>query len=790
MPLVVAVLLLLYGLPVWSAEDPDNSLRQAQAAVNEGRYAIAVQRSSAAAQLYRGSGNQAGLVRALTTLGLAQMYSADYSHALKTFEDTAGLSKAIGDTEYEISSYNNIGTVHYFLGRYSEALEAYRRAQELVDSAPAAPWLGSRRQLTLANTAILYQTLGQFNSALALFNQILNSSQALPAREQAQVLANMGVLRRRLGDPQKALDTYHAAQALYRQSGHRDGEIAVLNDIGILQATDLQDFGAAAATFSTALHLAEQSGDRILITQARLYRGEAHFHDEKLTESAADFNAAAAAASSIGAHEEEWKAYFGLARVALREGRRADGLDLLRKSVERIESLRADIAGPALRTTFLADKRDVYDLLIENTTTVDEAFRYIEQSRARVLADRLGLTHPSLQEMLRILPDDTAVVEYWIGGSSLLTIWAWHGQAGVKRSLLSPQDRELIAGLPSILSDASRADWMEAVEPVARKLLDGIPPLEDPRTTSLIVVPDGALAAIPFEALPHSRRPLIERFNVSYLPASSLLRRGSSPRTVRWFWDPSLKAFADPAPSAGQKPEPVNAGERSRLPGAQLEVRKIAASLGGRSFIYSGSSATKPRVLQDLRTPVLHLATHAFADLENPDLSYILFASTSTVQRYDYLFLKEVDELPLKGVRLVTLSACETGRGREVRGEGVQSFATSFLAAGVPSVVTSLWVVPDQRTAQLMMRFYSRLARGEPVAGAMRGAKLEFVHSATAAHPANWAAFVVDGNASARLPYVIGIGWLMTPILLALGIYAGLKIRAGRASRPLAVHRR
>ena len=765
-------------------------MRQAQAAVNEGRYATAIQRSSAAAELYRGSGNQAGLVRALTTLGLARMYSADYSHALKTFEDTAGLSKAIGDTEYEISSYNNIGTVHYFVGRYSEALEAYRKAQELVDSAPAAPWLASRQHLTLANTAILYQTLGQFSRALAIFNQILNSSQALPAREQAQVLANMGVLRRRLGDPQKALDTYHAAQALYRESGHRDGEIAVLNDIGILQATDLQDFGAAAATFSTALHLAEQSSDRLLVTHARLYRGEAYFREEKFRESAADYQAAATAAADIGAHEEEWKADFGLARVALREGRRPDGLDLLRKSVEGIESLRADIAGPALRSAFLADKRDVYDLLIENTVTVDEAFRYIEQSRARVLADRFGLTHPSLQGMLQLLPDDTAVVEYWIGGSSLLTIWAWHGQAGVKRSRLSPQDRKLIDGAPSILSDAGRADWMEAVQPVAHQLLDGIPALEDPRITHLIVVPDGALAAIPFEALPLSQHPLIDRFTVSYLPASSLLRHDSSPRTVRWFWDPSLKAFADPSPSPSQKPEPVQAAERSRLPGAQLEVQNIAASLGGRSFVYSGPAATKPRVLQDLNAPVLHLATHAFADLENPDLSYVLLASISPVQRYDYLFLKEVDALPLKGVRLVTLSACETGRGKEVRGEGVQSFSTSFLAAGVPSVVTSLWAVPDRRTAQLMMRFYSRLAHGESVANALRGAKLEFVHSTAAAHPANWAAFVVAGNPAARLPYVIGIGWLIAPILLAVATYAGLKMRAGRASRPLAAHRR
>jgi hypothetical protein len=102
-----------------------------------------------------------------------------------------------------------------------------------------------------------------------------------------------------------------------------------------------------------------------------------------------------------------------------------------------------------------------------------------------------------------------------------------------------------------------------------------------------------------------------------------------------------------------------------------------------------------------------------------------------------------------------------------VPGEGSESFSRAFLAAGVPTVVTSLWSVSDKSTAGLMVRFYARLAAGDSVAEALRSAKLEFLHSATASHPAYWAAFVVNGDGAMRLPYIIGWKWFVIPVVLA-----------------------
>lgn len=276
------------------------------------------------------------------------------------------------------------------------------------------------------------------------------------------------------------------------------------------------------------------------------------------------------------------------------------------------------------------------------------------------------------------------------------------------------------------------------------------------------------LSAVPFEALPFSNQLLIERFTVSYLPASGLFYESPPKRSIRWFWQPTLEAFADPAPSAGTNAESVSSIEWSRLPAAQREVEGIASALGGRAQIFSGAIATKERLRQAARSPILHFATHAFADVENPDLSYILLAPDSPSQRYDYLFLKEVSDLPLTNFSLVTLSACETGTGKDVPGEGVQSFARSFLAAGVPSVVTSLWAVPDRSTSELMLRFYSRLSRSESIAQALQGAKLDFIHSQSAGHPSNWAAFVVNGDGGAKTPYVVGVEWLLLPLALLI----------------------
>jgi CHAT domain-containing protein len=136
--------------------------------------------------------------------------------------------------------------------------------------------------------------------------------------------------------------------------------------------------------------------------------------------------------------------------------------------------------------------------------------------------------------------------------------------------------------------------------------------------------------------------------------------------------------------------------------------------------------------------------------------SRILFSpATSSGATADYLFLKEAYDLPLKNVELAVLSACDTERGRLLRGEGVQSFSRAFLAAGAQTTVTTLWRVADQPTASFMKVFYHQLQRGVPRDEALRQAKLRFMRNSAVKDPHYWAAFVLTGDGLRSVPHAM-----------------------------------
>lgn len=762
-----------------SGSEAASLLSQARADLAAGRYAEVVKEGTQSAALFHQAGDGVGEGRALTAVGLAQQYSGDYAPALSNFNQALALARKTHTVEAEITGLNNIGNVFYFQGGYSGALERYQEALQLAQAHAGEKWAPSRRQLTVANTAILYQTVGQYERALDFYSELLNSPQALPPDEEAQLLANVGTLRRRLGDPQKALQTYRAAQALYKKVAHRDGEIAVLNNIGILEAMDLADFPAAVSTFTTSLRMAEASGDRPLAIHALLYRGEALYRAGQPEKSGADFQVAADQAASLGETEENWKALYGLARIAVSQGKATEADQLLERAIGLIESMRSGLGGSSLRSDFLADKRDVYDLLIEHTGDSARLFELMEASRARNLQDRLrSSTVQNLAALSRALPQDTAVLEYWLGNSSAAVLWVSPGQYGVRRWDFSADQLKAMASLVAVLEDPQRQDWKQQTAALSRPLLSELPPLQQPGIRHLIIVPDGLLGQIPFEVLPESDgKLLIERFSISYLPAASLFTSGAKQRELRWPWQRMFEAFADPSPGLGDGGMELAAARSwPRLPEAAHEVTEIAAAVGGRSAVYLGSEARKKTLQGTPPAPLMHFATHAFADMQDPDRSYILLAPASPAQRFDYLFLKEVSGLRLGGVNLVALSACETDTGKLVRGEGVASFSRAFLGAGARSVMTSLWDVSDRATAQLMIQFYGELARGETKQEALRSAKLDLRRQAGTAHPAYWAAFVLEGESNERAPFVISSWWLAAPLVI-IGGAAWLVVR-------------
>jgi CHAT domain-containing protein len=201
----------------------------------------------------------------------------------------------------------------------------------------------------------------------------------------------------------------------------------------------------------------------------------------------------------------------------------------------------------------------------------------------------------------------------------------------------------------------------------------------------------------------------------------------------------------------------------------------IAKMSAGNTRLFLGPDDRKDSFFASARSgaSLLHVSTHAVADMDDPERSRLLFSPDENGQPNDYLFLKELYDLDLRGLSLATLSACDTERGRLVPGEGIQAFSRALLAAGSRSALTTLWRVPDQPTSQFMQQFYYfLLKKHQSKAEALRSAKLEFLHSGTElSHPRYWAAFVLNGEGSAPVPRFIPWQLLVIPIpVLALGI--------------------
>jgi hypothetical protein len=202
----------------------------------------------------------------------------------------------------------------------------------------------------------------------------------------------------------------------------------------------------------------------------------------------------------------------------------------------------------------------------------------------------------------------------------------------------------------------------------------------------------------------------------------------------------------------------VGLGQLDRLPYTREEADAILGLVKkekGTAFSALDFDATR-----DLFTSgtlrgyhVVHIATHGLLDSRQPELSGIVFSMVDPTgaPRDGFLRLHEIDDLDL-GAGLVVLSACDTGVGKEVRGEGLMGVTSGFLAAGVPQLVVSLWEVGDRSTAELMKRFYDQLLEGgHPPAEALRRAQLSMLAEPAWSQPRQWAGFVFLGDYGRRL---------------------------------------
>jgi len=323
---------------------------------------------------------------------------------------------------------------------------------------------------------------------------------------------------------------------------------------------------------------------------------------------------------------------------------------------------------------------------------------------------------------------------------------------------------------------ASNALYKAVVEPAASLIGD----------KRLLVVADGALNYIPFEALVKniegadyaSLNYLIKTNEIVYSPSASVIAAirstggGSSGKSILLVADPVFSADDPRAKGSGVAATSgetrglglgleaaVNdvagntaAGSRlARLPGTRTEaeeISKIARGGGAQAEVWTDLNASEDNARgKDLTGyRYLHVATHGLLDAERPQFTGVVLSLVGNKANDGFLRTDEIFNLKL-GTPLVMLSACETGLGKEKRGEGVIGLTRAFMYAGAPTVGVSLWSVADKSTAELMTDFYKRLLAGSTSpAASMRAAQVAMIDGKKYSAPFYWAPFVLVGE--------------------------------------------
>jgi CHAT domain-containing protein len=339
------------------------------------------------------------------------------------------------------------------------------------------------------------------------------------------------------------------------------------------------------------------------------------------------------------------------------------------------------------------------------------------------------------------LPSDTVLLAYHVAGSEILAFVNVRGKIRVTRCLVTVGEIERLLHRLDIQWKRFRAGrefvgrHMAVLERSARQVLAALyeklvaplePLLEEAVSVSgevgsipkIAVVPHGPLHRVPFHALFDGERYLIERFEVSYAPSATVY------------------ALCQDREPTGRNGAVVFGVEDPLIPAATAEARAVAERLPG-AGMRVGEEATIEALREDASgSSILHLACHGLFRSDNP-----MFSS---LKLHDgWLMAADAMSLDLPGA-LVTLSACESGRGEVIGGDEVLGLTRAFLGAGAATLVVSLWLVQDETTAELMGDWYERLRDGEGRASALRAAQLEVKERHL--HPYYWAPFVLMGR--------------------------------------------
>jgi CHAT domain-containing protein/Flp pilus assembly protein TadD len=668
----------------------------------------------------------------LSNIGSTYDNLGQYPKALEVFQQALLIFKTIGDRAGEGKTLHNIGSVYNRLGRYPKALEYYQQALFILR--PIGYRIGEEK--TLNGMGVVYDNLGQYSKALEYYQQALSISKEIGDREgEGTTLNNMGLIYQSLGQYPKALEYYQQALPIRREIGDRFGEGTTLNNMGGVYQS-LGQYPKALEYYQQALSISKEIGDR----------------------------------------EGEGKTLNNIGVTHLKARHFAEAEEVLRGGVTIRESLRPGLVDQD-KVSIFEQQTDTYQFLQEALVAQNKnnaALEIAEQGRARafveLLASKLNVQAasqirtdpPNISEIQQIANAQNAtLVEYSITDSDLL-IWVIKptGEITLRTTKLSAlktslpnlvrQSRIAIgAGGRGIIGvkPSERVSQIKSLRQLHQILIQPIAELlpADP-TARVVFLPQRSLFLVPFAALQDANgQYLIEKHTILTAPSIQTLALTRQQRQRLKGDNRSFLIVGNPTMPDLSAISGKSLPSLSDLPNAKTEALQIAQLFNTQAI--TGSDATKIDVVERMKQArIVHLATHGLLDdfkgLGTPGA----IALAPSGQDNGLLTADEILDLKLQA-ELVVLSACDTGRGT-ITGDGVIGLSRSLITAGVPSVIVSLWSVPDSSTAALMVEFYRQLQRQPDKAKALRQAMLTTMKRHP--EPVNWAAFTLIGEAQSR----------------------------------------
>ena len=741
--------------------------------------------------------------RALTlnNIGVAYVGLGEPERALDYFQQSLAILKNGADRTAESYTLSNIGGAYARLAKHREALDYYAQARAMQQK------IGNKAQeaQTLDLVGVSYSEMGQPEKAVEYHQQALEIQRANKnVRREALSFANLGQVYVRLGQPEKALEHFDQSLSILRNINDLNS-VAVALEGRTRAHQQLGKLSEARKDIEESLSLIEtvraRSGSQQLRASYLASKEKAYelyvdlLMQLHAKEPSARYDAEALKVSERG-RARSLVEMLNEAHVDIEQGVSAD-------LVKREQEIRQSINAKAQRQIQLKAQngnRQEIETFDKEIRALENEYEQVQAAIRKASPSYAALTQPQLlgaKEIQQLLDPETVLLEYSLGDerSYLWTVT----QNSLKTYELPKRDeitkvaqqvyqsmvaRSVVKSLETPAQRQARiaaADeqFQKATTELARMII--APALAELGTKRLVVVADGALQYVPFAALSvNGPRPLVVDHEIVSLPSASslaiqrqtLANRQPAPKGIAVVADPVFSTADVRFRSSGQAkdvaPAPASRANDTRIlehlsgsASGQLAIRRLPFTRQEADQILAVAPAGANFKVVDFRANralatsgelsqyrYVHFATHGYLDTSRSGLSAIVLSMIDEQGKPQDGFLRAHDIYNLKlPAELVVLSACETGLGKEVRGEGIEGLTRGFMYAGARRVVVSLWNVNDKATASLMQRLYLGMLRGKKTpAAALRAAQIEMLRSKQWQSPYYWAAFVMQGE--------------------------------------------